>query len=93
MPQKRQSRHDDESEDYAVYGSRNAPRNANAKEVNYDENEAYDSMLSDSITDEEDDEDVAPASATIGEGDAIDGVFDHKRAEGRGEPFCMARVA
>lgn len=74
---------DDDLDTYASYGARNAPRKKLGKSVNYDENEAYDSMLSDTISDEE----VGNADSGYNgqdEGDAVDGVFDHRRAEGRG---------
>jgi hypothetical protein len=81
---------DFDSDLYAAYGSRNAPR-AKRDPVNYNEAEAYDSMLSDEITPEEDedddeDEDVsrdgeAHKKSIAAQGDAVDGVFDHKRAD------------
>lgn len=81
---------DFDSDLYAAYGSRNAPR-AKRDPVNYNEAEAYDSMLSDEITPDEDDDDdededsnrdgEAHKKSIAAQGDAVDGVFDHKRAD------------
>lgn len=82
----REDSEDFDSDLYAAYGSRNAPR-AQREQVNYNENEAYDSMLSDTITDEEpgsDEKYGMKGSGRADEGDAVDGVFDYKRADGHG---------
>lgn len=71
------------ADSYAAFGGRNAPRSSKlTKEVNYDENNAYDSVLSEEATDEDEDEDedgVQFYRQQEEEGDAIDGVFDHRR--------------
>lgn len=87
---------DFDSDLYAAYGSRNAPR-AKRDPVNYNEAEAYDSMLSDEITPDEDedddDEDISRDGEThkrsiAAQGDAVDGVFDHKRADDACKSIC-----
>ena len=76
-----------------MYGNRNAPR-ARREEVNYDENNAYDSMLSDEMTDpgDEDGDDGQEMGTRNGpqkSGDAIDGIFDHKRSPDHGSRSIM----
>ena len=86
-----QEESDDLDDAYAIYGNRNAPR-ARREDVNYDENNAYDSMLSDEITDPEDKmggegyegHDTNKRSGAQ-QGDAIDGIYDHKRSPDHGK--------